>query len=86
MTLRDLFTQKQSYIVEIKIDENYHLWIEGLSELGSSIDDKFNVDNIKNLCIELIDSQEGDYINTIDSYGITLDSVVEDLKELVKGE
>lgn len=81
-TIKDLFIKENSYITTLKIDEEYNLYIEGLTENNEAIqDEEFNINNIKNLCIELFDK---DYIETIESYNITLDEKLEDLKEKTK--
>ena len=81
-TLKDLFIKENSYITTLKIDEEYHLYIEGLTENNEAIqDEEFNINNIKKFCIELFDE---DYIETIESYDITLDEKLDDLKEKTK--
>ena len=54
-TIKDLFIQEQSYIVEYKLNEKYYLWIEALSENGNTLTsskfDKRMLEN--NILVEL---------------------------------
>ena len=82
--LRYVFESKSNYIVEVPIDEEYHIFIEGLDENGcTNTGEEFNIDNIKNFCIEVIDS-DGEVVDEIDRVGITLDTTIEELKERVQ--
>ena len=81
--LRYLFSLKANYIIEIPINEEFHFFVEGLDSNGCTNTHKeFNIDNIKNFCIEVIDS-DGEYVETIDNIGVTLDTTIEELKERV---
>lgn len=55
MTIKDLFIQKQSYIVDHKLNDNYYIYIEALTENGEAIqEEEFNEYAITpNTCIEL---------------------------------
>ena len=80
MTLKDLFLKEKEYIIAIKINENYHLFVEGLDKNGcTNTCEEFNIANIKTFCIELIETKSQDYLTTLDSYGITLNENVENL-------
>lgn len=82
-TLKDLFLSNASYIIELPLNKERHLFIEGLSENGcTNTDFEFDVDNIKNFCIELIDN-DGEYMETVDNIGITLETTTEELKRRV---
>ena len=79
MSLKDLFLKHKQYIFKVRVNGNYHLYIEGLDEFGCVINQSFNIKNIKNLCIELIDSQSGEFVDIIDNCGVTLAESVENL-------
>ena len=83
MTLKELFIANESYIVGIDINEEYYLFCEGLDKNGcTNVDlDNFDINNIKNLCLELFKKNSSEYIETIDSYGIDLTETVDILKE-----
>jgi hypothetical protein len=84
-TPRHLFVADQTYIIEVPIDEEYHLFIEGLDENGcTNTGEEFNIDNIKNFCIEVIDG-DGEIVDEIDTdwLWVTLDTTIEELKERV---
>ena len=83
-TLRHLFMAYKTYIIEILIDEKHYFFVEGLDENGctNTVREEFNIDNIKNFCIEVIDN-DGEVVNEIDRIGITLDTTVEELKRRV---
>ena len=81
-TLKDLFSEKANYVVELPLNAEYHLFIEGLDEYGgTNTAREFNADNIKTLCVELIDS-DGEYVETVDNIGVTLETDIERLKEI----
>ena len=83
-TLRHFFMTDQTYIIEIPINEKFHFFVEGLDENGcTNTGEEFNIDNIKNFCIEVIDS-DGEVVDEIDRIGITLDTTIEELKERVQ--
>lgn len=83
VTLKDLFIENESYILEIDINEEYYLFCEGLDENGctNTVKDNFDVNNIKNLCLELFERKAYEYIESIDSRDITPNEKIEDLKE-----
>ncbi len=84
MTLKDIFNDNKSYIIEINIpDSNFILFIEGLTENGETINEMFKLNNIKQLCIELLQVKNGiaEYYETIDSAGITINEKVSDIIE-----
>ena len=84
MTLKDLFTSKAHYIVEIPLNHGFHLFIEGLDENGcTNTVEEFDINNVKNFCIELIDNN-GEVVEEIDRLWVTLDTTVEKLKEAIK--
>lgn len=79
--LIDLFEAEKEYILEIALNKDYYLFIEALDEFGGSIqEEKFNINNIKNLCIELIDSN-GDYVASVSNANINIFSDVKQLKD-----
>lgn len=80
-TLKSLFETKKSYIIELPINKNYYLFIEGLTEWGEALTgEPFNVNNIKSLCIELF-SSDGEYLKTVSNRNISLKTTIEALKE-----
>lgn len=82
-TLRSLFLKNQNYIIEVNLNESQYLFIEGLDENGCTNTNKcFDIKNIKLFCIELFARENGDveYIDGVDSCGITLDDTIDKLK------
>lgn len=82
-TLYYLFNANKTYTLEIPINKEHYLFIEGLNENGctNTYLDEFNINNIKNFCIELFDSV--DVVDDIDSIGVTLNTTIEELKARV---
>ena len=79
-TLKDLFLEKGSYIIDIPINNKFHLFIEGLSENRCSIIDDFDIGNIKALCVELI--EDGECLVAIDDRGFSLGTPLEAIKRM----
>lgn len=48
MIFKDLFIKEKSYIIEVKIDDKYYLWIECLDEYGGSITGDFDEEKLTN--------------------------------------
>lgn len=66
MTIKDLMIKEKSYIIELKINEKYHLFCEALSEYGETMSHKdFCEDNIikDKFCIELIETESSEVIS-----------------------
>lgn len=81
--LRYYFDLASQYIVEIPLNEQSYFFVEGLDENGcTNTAEEFDIDNIKKLCIEVIDDC-GYIVDEIDRIGITLDTTIEELKERV---
>ena len=76
MKIKDLFIEKKSYIVEYPLNHDCYLFIEALDENGCSIMREFNIDEVKNVLVELSDDC-GYYIETL--YGITLDTTIKEV-------
>jgi hypothetical protein len=68
-------TQNNATINDYKLDSNYFLFIEGLTELGCSTD---NINKIDHILVEIIDSSTDDIV---DSFITTL---FEPLEETIK--
>lgn len=84
-TLKDLFLDKKDYVLEIVINDDYYLFCEGLSELGCTLShEKFNVNKIKNLCLELIEISTGEINESISL--CDLDINITDTLESIKGK
>ncbi len=82
MTLKELFEKEQDYQLIIKIPKSrYSLYVEGLNEFGEMISNDFDIEKIKTFCIEIFDSEELDYIATIDSFNIKLTDNINTLFE-----
>jgi hypothetical protein len=79
MTIKDLFLKENNYIVEVEINESYHLFIEGLTEYGEMIDGNFDIDKIENLLVEIIGE---DVVGNL--FGITLADTVESVMAKAK--
>ena len=84
--IKDLFIEKQSYIIEYNYDDRYYMWIEALDENGASIqDEKFDFKNIEGVLIELHDRN-----NNYDTFCewnelIHYDCEIETLKSICSG-
>lgn len=79
MKLRDVFEYDKHYVLSFSINDKYYLFIEGLTENGCVINSEdFDINNIKNICIELfeIENGYGDYVDTISTTNITLDTKI----------
>ena len=63
-TIKNLFIEEQSYIVEYKLNDKYYLFIEALDEFGGSIqEENFNQYAItENTCVELCSYEAHDTI------------------------
>ena len=83
-TLKDLFLSKKNYIIEIPINDEQYLFVEGLDENGCTNTDRdeFIIDHIKTFCIELMDAE--DVVDSIDSIGVTLETTIEELIQKVR--
>lgn len=67
-TLRDFFNDKKYYVCEYRVDEDYLLYIEGLTENGECIlETKFDINNIKNVIVELHEIYFVDYLDFIET-------------------
>lgn len=80
-TLKDLFLAENSYIIEIPINDEYYLFVEGLDENGctNTYRDEFSIEHIKTFCVELMDDEN--VLDNIDSIDVTLDTTIEELKQ-----
>lgn len=84
MTIEKLFVEKESYILELPLNEKYKLFIEGLSENGEAIStENFNVNNIKKFCIEIINA-EGEALCSLDASKLHLYNSIEEFTDLAK--
>lgn len=48
MIFEELFIKEKSYIIEIKIDDKYYLWVENLDKNGCSIIGDFDEKKLTN--------------------------------------
>ena len=48
MIFKELFIKEKSYIIEVKINDKYYLWIESLDEYGCSNTGDFNEEKLTN--------------------------------------
>lgn len=81
MTIRELMIKKKSYIVEIKIDPTYHLFIEALNELGCAFHTEFNAVKIlpSMFNVELVTDGEGEQLTLSEWWNLDRDE-----KEYIK--
>lgn len=95
-TIKDLFIQEKSYIVEYKLNDKYYLFIEALDEFDCAINGAFNIENGKydfdedyitdNILVEL--HEMNDYDNPVcEWYGcckFKLDTTLEHLEKVME--
>lgn len=80
-TLKDLFLEEQSYIVNIEINNDFSVYVEGLDNFGLGIFDKnYKVEDIEYFCIEII--FKGEMLKNISKHNIILNATIEDIKTL----
>ena len=65
--IKDLFNYTKQYICEYPMDDEYFFYIEGLNENGESILGDFDINNIKNVIVELHKIYQDDYSDYIES-------------------
>ena len=66
-TFREFFNDKKQYVCEYRVDEHYLLYIEGLTEYGECILGEFDINNIKNVIVELHEIYKDDYLDFIET-------------------
>lgn len=82
-TIKDLFEEEESTVITYELNDHFNLFIEGLTEYGETlIDNPFNVNNIKNILLELM-NEDGEVIKNIDNLGVNLTTTEEELKNRV---
>ena len=54
MTIKELLNKNHCYCVGVPISDDYHLFIEGLSNNGEAITSDFNISLVKNVIVEII--------------------------------
>lgn len=80
-TLKELFVENKSYILDIKLGKDFSIYIEGLDNLGLGIYDlNYPVEDIEYFCVELI--FENEFVKNISNHKITLNTTVEEIKKL----
>lgn len=80
-TLLDLFKNKNKYIVEEKLNEDFYLYIEALTENGEAIyQDRFDANNIKNVLVEICDAETGSYTGE-SVYPVAITDKLSDVKK-----
>lgn len=81
MTIKDLFLEEQSYIIDIKINNDFSVYIEGLDNFGCGIFDKnYKIEDIEYFCVEII--FQGEMLKNISKHNITLNTTIEDIRTL----
>ena len=82
-TIRDLFLERKSYIIEYKLNEKYYLFIEMLNENGCDIFEEFNENLlIDNLLVEL-HSSDYEICEWYDERKIDLDCDLKNLENIM---
>lgn len=71
LTLKDLFDEEKDFIVELPLNNDYYLFVEGLDKFGCSIIGTFDTKRIRKFCVELIDN-DGEVVKGLISYDINL--------------
>lgn len=78
-TIYQYLTQNNSTINEYKLDSNYFLYIEGLTELGCSAD---NINEIDHILVDIIDSSTAS--DVVDSFTTKRTTTLEETINLAK--
>lgn len=78
-TLKDILSERKSFVVSVSLDSKHHLFIEGLSESGEAIDGEFSIDRVYKCIVEVHETGE-DLIETLDG-PFNLDTELSALKE-----
>ena len=84
--IKDLMKEKQSYIVEVKLNEKYHLFIEALTINGEAFHtEQFDFNNLINneLLVEFVYEGEGEPLY-LDKWFYNLNTPIEDFEKLGK--
>lgn len=84
-TIKDLMKEKQSYIVEVKLNEKYHLFIEALTDNGEAFQNNFNYNNLisDKLIVEFVYEGEGEPLY-LDKWFYNLNTPIEEFTKLGK--
>lgn len=84
-TIKDLMKEKQSYIVEVKLNEKYHLFIEALTDNGETFQNTFNYNNLisDKLIVEFVYDGEGESL-AIEKTFYNLNTPIEEFVKLGK--
>ena len=84
-TIKDLMKEKQSYIVEVKLNEKYHLFIEALTDNGEAFQNTFNYNNLisDKLIVEFVYDGEGEPL-AIEKTFYNLNTPIEEFAKLGK--
>lgn len=85
-TLKDVLSERKSFVVSVPLDSKYHLFIEGLSESGESIDGEFSIDKVYK-CIVEVHETGVDLVDTLDgpfNLDTELSTLIEKAEEVVK--
>lgn len=82
-TIKDLFIEEQSYIVEHKLNDKYYLWIEAFHEYGNAqrFDERILLGNV---LVELHSYDFDDSICEWDYEDFNVDTTVEYLEKVMK--
>ena len=88
--IKDLFNDKKQYVCEYKVSDKYLLYIEGLDENGECILGDFDINNIKNVIVELHGIYKDDYLDYIDSLDgpfkldTNFEDIIKETKEIIE--
>ena len=90
-TLYDLFVEKESFVVEIKVDEKHYLFVENLDKYGGSKSYDYDIKLLSNnILVEIMeyvdDIEEYDYLCNVEDnkYYVDLNTKVCDLIDIVE--
>ena len=64
LTVKDLLVKNGCYCVNVSVNKDYWLFIEGLDDNGEAITNDFNILLVKNVIVEII--HDYDIIDTIE--------------------
>lgn len=79
-TLKDVFLEEDSFLVDIPLGNSFSIYIEGLDNIGCGIFDlNYKVEDVEYFCVELIFN--GEMIKNISNHNITLNTTIEEIKK-----
>lgn len=80
-TIKDLFAEQNSFLVDIELNKDFSVYVEGLDNFGLGIFDlNYKIEDIESFCVEIIFQSE--FLKNLSKHNITLNTTVEEIKQL----